>query len=140
LRAGTRSPRAAHLADRLGARGPVRVLTAGAALFGLAYLLLAFAGASLALLAVPFLAAGVAIGCVETAEHAAVASMAPTQLRGSAFGLLATVQSVGNFAASGIAGLLWTLISPAVAFGYLTGWMILATAGLLAVTRRPSRP
>ena len=40
------------------------------------------------MLALPF-AAGLAIGCVETAEHAAVADLAPTHLRGSASGLLA---------------------------------------------------
>jgi hypothetical protein len=55
------------------------------------------------------------IGCVETAEHAAVAALAPVELRGSAFGLLAAVQSFGNLAASAIAGLLWTLASPRVA-------------------------
>jgi lysophospholipase L1-like esterase len=46
----------------------------------------------------------VAIGCVETAEHAAVASFAPSNLRGSAFGLLATIQAVSNLAASVVAG------------------------------------
>jgi hypothetical protein len=73
----------------------------------------------------------VAIGCVETAEHAAVAALAPGELRGSAFGLLAAVQSFGNLAASAIAGLLWTLASPGVAFGYLMAWMALALVGLL---------
>jgi MFS family permease len=43
-----------------------------------------------------FVAAGVAIGCVGTAEHAAVAALAPVELRGSAFGLLAAVQSFGT--------------------------------------------
>jgi hypothetical protein len=42
---------------------------------------------------------------VETAEHAAVAALAALELRGSAFGLLAAVQSFGNLAASAIAGL-----------------------------------
>ena len=122
---------AGRLADRLGPRGPVRVLAAGVALFAAAYLGFAVAGPGLLALALPFLAAGVAIGCVETAEHAAVAALAPTDLRGSAFGLLATIQAAGNLAASTIAGLLWTLASPRVAFAYLTGWMLLALAGLL---------
>jgi MFS family permease len=68
------------------------------------------------LLAVAFLAAGVGIGAVETAEHAAVAALAPTHLRGSAFGVLAAVQATGNFVASAVAGLLWTLVSPHTAF------------------------
>jgi predicted MFS family arabinose efflux permease len=57
---------------------------------------------------------------------------------GSAFGLLAAVQSFGNLAASAIAGLLWTAASPAVAFGYLAGWMGLALVGLLATARSRS--
>ena len=45
--------------------------------------------------------------------------MHPSQIRGSAFGLLATVQAIGNIAASAIAGLLNTVISPSVASAYL---------------------
>jgi MFS family permease len=78
---------------------------------------------------------------VETAEHAAVAALASAELRGSAFGLLAAVQSFGNLAASAIAGLLWTAVSPRVAFGYLVAWMLLALLGLLPAARgRASAP
>ena len=75
------------------------------------------------------------IGCAETAEHAAVAHLAPEGIRGSAFGLLAAIQSVGNLAASAIAGALWTLVSPAAAFIYAAAWMALAFIGLLLVDR-----
>jgi MFS family permease len=124
---------AGRAADRRGAR---LVLAAGVALFLLAYAGLALTGASLAVLAACFVAAGAAIGCVETAEHAAVAVATPARLRGSAFGLLAAIQSVGNLAASGIAGLLWTWASPRVAFGYLAGWMVLALIGLVGAGKR----
>jgi MFS family permease len=81
---------AGRLGDR---RGAVLVLVLGVGLFGLAYAGLAAGGSSVLALAPWFLAAaGVAIGCVETAEHAAVAVLAPVELRGSAFGLLAAVQ------------------------------------------------
>jgi MFS family permease len=113
------------------ARGAVVVLAAGVGLFGLAYAGFAVGATPLLALAGCFVAAGVAIGCVETAEHAAVAGLAPQALRGSAFGLLAAIQSLGNFAASGIAGLLWTAVSPLAAFGYLAGWMLVALLGLL---------
>jgi MFS family permease len=125
---------AGRLGDR---RGAVLVLVLGVGLFGLAYAGFAAGGADVLALAPWFVAAGVAIGCVETAEHAAVASLAPAELRGSAFGLLAAVQSFGNLAASAIAGLLWTAISPRVAFGYLVGWTVLALVGLLLAGRRP---
>ncbi|MCA1680713.1 MAG: MFS transporter [Actinobacteria bacterium] len=95
-------------------RNPVQVLVAGTAAFGAAYIVLALTGASLPILAIGFILAGIGIGCVETAEHAAVASLAPEQLRGSAFGLLATVQS--------------TLVSPSAAFIYAAGWMLIALA------------
>jgi hypothetical protein len=108
----------------------------GVGLFGLAYGGLAAGATSVLTLAPWFLAAGVGIGCVETAEHAAVAARAPVELRGSAFGLLAAVQSCGNLAASAITGLLWTAASPRVAFGYLVAWMGAAVVGLLAAARR----
>jgi hypothetical protein len=69
-----------------------------------------------------------------TAEHAAVAGDAPEAVRGSAFGLLAATQSFGNFAASAVAGILWTAISPTWAFAYLAAWMIIATI-LIGTTR-----
>jgi MFS family permease len=124
---------AGRLGDR---RGGVLVLAVGVGLFGLAYMGFAVGPSGVLALAPWFLAAGVAIGCVETAEHAAVAALAPVELRGSAFGLLAAVQSFGNLAASAIAGLLWTLVSPRVAFAYLVAWMGLALFGLLLAARR----
>jgi hypothetical protein len=63
-------------------------------------------------------AAGIAISCVEMAEHHAVATLAPISLHGSAFGLLTAVQRLGNFVASTSAGILWTLFSPSRAFAY----------------------
>jgi MFS family permease len=121
---------AGRLGDR---RGAVLVLALGVRLFGLAYAGFAAGPSSVLALTPWFLAAGVAIGCVETAEHAAVAALAPVELRGSAFGLLAAVQSFGDL----VAGLLWTAVSPRVAFAYLIAWMLLALAGC-ATARRAS--
>jgi MFS family permease len=129
---------AGRLTDR---RGPWLVLAAGVSLFLVAYLGFAATGASLIVLAGFFVAAGVAIGCVETAEHAAIAVAAPARLRGSAFGLLAAIQSFGNLAASAMAGLLWTAASPSIAFAYLAGWMALSLIALAtARVPAPTRP
>jgi hypothetical protein len=46
--------------------------------------------------------------------------------------LLAIIQAGGNFAASAVAGILWTAASPTVAFGYLAVWMMFALIGLAA--------
>jgi MFS family permease len=114
-------------------RSPVQVLVGGTVAFAIAYVVLALTGASLPILAIGFILAGIGIGCVETAEHAAVAHLAPEGLRGSAFGMLATVQSLGNFVASATAGLLWTLVSPTAAFVYAATWMVLALIAFTAI-------
>jgi MFS family permease len=120
---------AGHATDRRGANA---VLGAGVAAFLTAYLGLAFAGSGLAPLTLLFAAAGIGIGLVETAQSAAVATLAPPELLGSAFGALAAIQSFGNLAASAVAGGLWTLASPRAAFLYLTGWMAVSAAALVA--------
>ena len=121
-----------RLGDR---RGNVLVLALGVLAFGVAYAGLAVGGSNIAVLALLFAAGGIAIGFVETAEHAAVASLAPADLRGSAFGMLAAVQSFGNLAASAVAGALWTAVSPRAAFLYLAGWMAVSLLALV-LTRR----
>ncbi len=121
---------AGGFSDRLGRRGPLLVTAAGVAAFLLAYLVFAVSGPGIVLLLVAFALAGIGIGCAETAEHAAVAAFAPPEIRGSAFGLLATVQAIGNVAASVVAGVLYTVASPTVAFGYLAAWMVAALAVL----------
>ncbi|MFE2719156.1 MFS transporter [Streptomyces mirabilis] len=127
---------AGRLSDHLGRRGPILVLAGGVAAFLLSYGLFTIDATTIAFLAIPFLLAGVGIGAVETAQHSSVAALAPKDLRGSAFGLLATVQSLGNLAASTIAGILWSAVSPTAAFTYLAAWMLLALAGLVWASRR----
>jgi MFS family permease len=112
-------------------RGTTVVLVVGVGLFLLSYLGFAIQSPNILFLALSFIAAGVAIGCVETSQHTAVASLASTELRGSAFGFLAAVQSFGNIVASAIAGLLWTVFSPTAAFFYLAVWMLVSLVVLV---------
>jgi MFS family permease len=125
--ASTASVPGGHAVDR---RGALAVFGAGALLFLGADAGFAFTGASLAALAVLFVLAGVAKAFAETAENAVVAAYAPEEIRGSAFGILAGIQSFGNLAASAVAGALWTLVAPEAAFLYLAAWMLLALAAL----------
>lgn len=119
---------AGRLAD---AYGPRLVFAAGVACFALAYL--AFAtGSGIVVLGAAFVLAGIGIGAAETAENAAVASLAPTELRGSAFGLLAGIQSAGDFIASAVVGLVWTLVSPTLAFGLAAALMVGSLVTMLA--------
>jgi MFS family permease len=124
---------AGRASDRRSSTG---VMALGSGLFAVAYLVLAVTGPALPSLAAGFVLAGIAIGCVETAQHSAIAEHAPAEVRGSAFGLLAAAQAFGNLAASAVAGLLWSLWDPAAAFGY-AGLLTLAGCGLLARACRP---
>lgn len=121
---------AGHLNDR---RGSALAWSFGAVAFLFAYVLLATGSAVIPILALAFVLAGVGIGFAETAQSAAVAASATSEVRGSAFGLLAALQAFGNLAASVVAGLIWTLVSPGAAFIYLGAWMLLAVVILWRV-------
>jgi MFS family permease len=123
---------AGHVTDR---RGATAVLVVGAVGALAAFTGFALAGTSVAFLAALFALAGTGKGAVETAQGAAVALLAPTELLGSAFGALAAIQSFGNLAASVVAGALWTLVSPRVAFLYLAGWMAVSAVALFVARR-----
>ncbi len=129
---------AGRAADR---RSPSGVLAVGAACFAAAYVWFAVGPSDVLVLAPAFVLAGIGIGCAETAEHAAVASLAPVELRGSAFGLLAAVQSIGNLVASTVAGVLWTTVSPWTAFAFLAAAMVVAVPLIAAAgSARASAP
>jgi MFS family permease len=115
------------------------VLAAGVAFFLLAYVGFAVGKSDLILLGFSFVAAGVGIGCIETAQHASVALLAPPDMRGSAFGVLAGIQGFGNLAASAVAGLLWSLGSGRIAFLYLAAWMVLALVGVISTNSSRQR-
>ncbi len=68
---------AGRLSDRFG---PIGILVAGVFFFLVAYLGFAVSVPSIAILVTSFIVAGLAIGCIETCEHAAVATLAPTDL------------------------------------------------------------
>ena len=117
---------AGHFVDK---RGPIPVLATAPVLFCAAFI--AFILEGLPQLAVGFVRAGIGIGCAETAQSSAVASLAPETHRGSAFGLLAAMQSFGSLAASAMAGILWTVFSPSTAFLYLALWMAIGAVAIV---------
>ncbi|MEY2569444.1 MAG: hypothetical protein QOE35_3973 [Actinomycetota bacterium] len=120
--------------------GPRPLLVAGPLLFLGGYSLFGIGTASVGLLAVAFVLAGAGTACAETAQTAAVALCAPEGIRGSAFGILAALQSVGNLVASAVVGLLWAGSSVRLAFFYADGCMVVAVILLLVLVRRHLRP
>jgi MFS family permease len=122
---------AGHAVDR---RGPRAVFAAGVVLFGLAYAGFAFSGHAWPLLLIFFAIAGAGMGLTDTAESALVARLLPDELRGSGFGLLGGVQSLGDFVSSAAVGLVWTVVSPSAAFVLAAGWMALSLAATVGLS------
>lgn len=107
--------------------GPRVVFATGAAVYVIAYGAFS-AGMNTAIgVALAFAAAGAGIGLVEPTESAVVSQLLPDRLRGSGFGVLGVVQASGDVVATVVAGLLYTLASPTLAFGYAAAWMLAAT-------------
>jgi len=123
-----------QLADRLSARG---VFASGAAVYVLGYALFAWEQHQWPVLLIGFLLSGLGIGFAETAESTVVAQLLPEHLRSNGFGVLGLVQSIGDLGATLVAGILWSVFSPTVAFLYAATWMALSVSasGLL----RPRR-
>lgn len=124
-----------HLIDRVG---PRLVFAIGAVLYVLAYAGFAIQWHDWPPLLIAFTLAGSGIGLAETAESALVAGMLPDHLRGTGFGLLGGVQSVGDFLSSALVGLLYVVVSPAVGFAYAAAWMAASVMGS-ALLVRPRR-
>jgi MFS family permease len=124
---------AGHVVDR---RGPRLVFGAGVFLFGLAYAGLALSAHGWPLLLVFFAVAGAGLGLTDTAEAALVARLLPDELRGSGFGLLGAVQSLGDFVSSAAVGLVWTAVSPSAAFVLAAAWMALSVVAIAVSPRR----
>lgn len=123
-----------QVADRIGTH---TVFAAGAGVYVGGYLIFAAGPHAWPALLVGFVLAGIGIGFAETAESTVVARGLPDHLRSNGFGVLGLIQALGDLGSTVIAGLLWSLVSPTVAFSYLTAWMIasLLASGLL----RPDR-
>jgi len=120
------------LSDRVGRR---RILAAGYFISAIACLGTAFLTADFLVLVPLFLLAGFFTAVTDTIEGTAAADLLPPESRGTGFGVLQTVNGIGDFASSAIVGALWALISPVVAFGYAA---ILSAVGgfiLLYLTR-----
>jgi MFS family permease len=108
-----------------------RVLAVGYSLAVIPAVALMLPGDSLMKFAVAFAFSGVYMGVWETLENASAATVLPSQLRGVGFGVLATVNGVGDFLSSVLVGLLW-VVAPIwamtfVAVSALVGSAIIAT-------------
>jgi MFS family permease len=106
---------AGWLADRFDKRV---LLAVGYLLAGLMAMSVVFFSMNLLVLAIVFSLGGVYVAIEETLEDSLCAELVSESQHGMAFGTLATVNGIGDFASSLTVGFLWTTLGTKVAFGY----------------------
>ena len=117
------------LADRFGKRGLLALGYLLAALMGIGWMV---TGPSVWTLGLLFVLGGMFLAAEDTLEGALAADLLPAPVRGTGYGVLATVNGVGDFLSSIVVGLLWTAFNPAVGFAYAT---VLFMAGAVVIFR-----
>jgi MFS family permease len=120
---------AGWLADRFSKN---LVLASGYALAAVMTLLIIALPASVWILGAVFVLGGIYVGIEETLEDSLCAELVDEAHHGMAFGVLATVNGIGDFVSSAIVGLLWSVAGTTIAFSYST---TLFTAGAVLMAR-----
>jgi len=123
---------AGWLADRLPKPS---VLSAGYGLAAAMALLICLAPMTPWTLGLVFLSGGIYVAIEETLEDSLCAELVGPEQHGMAFGVLATVNGVGDFLSSIIVGALWTTVGVSAAFGYSA---VMFAAGAILVLRLPA--
>jgi MFS family permease len=112
------------------------VLAFGYALAAVMALLIVAVPMTIGLLGIIFVLSGIYVAIEETLEDSFCAELVGEEHHGMAFGVLATVNGVGDFLSSIVVGVLWTAFGTTAAFGYSA---VLFTLGALLVLRtRPA--
>ena len=116
-----------HLADRFR---PERLLVVGYAFGAVTAVLAAVATPALPVLVALFLAAGLTLAFEDTLEGMIAAVEVPAGIRGTGFGVLASVNGVGDMVSSTLVGVAWSVWGPGAAFGIAA---VLCAAGTLVL-------
>ena len=111
-----------------------RYLAAGYAVAVVTFTGFLFAISSILWFALCFALAGIFIAWEDTMERVAVRDYVEDSIAGTAFGLLGTVNGIGDFSSSIIVGALWTTIGPKWGFAYA---VIVGLAGMIIMAKTP---
>jgi MFS family permease len=118
---------AGALGDRIGKRG---LLAAGYLVATITFAGFIFEPPTILVLVILFGLAGIHQAVQQSLEKSLAAELLPANARGSGFGVLATVNGVGDLVSSVVVGALWSSVSPNAGFLY-AGVLTLAGAGLI---------
>lgn len=116
------------LADRVGKRA---LLAFGYLLATIAFAAFLFAPPTVPALAVMFALAGVHSGIQASVEKSLAAEILPSRSRGSGYGVLATVNGIGDLVSSVVVGALWSSVSANAGFLYAGAFTLLGAILIL---------
>ena len=112
------------------------LLAAGYSLAGVMTILIIVLPVSIWSMAAVFIVGGIYIAMEETLEDSLCAELVDESHHGMAFGVLATVNGIGDFISSVVVGVLWSAFGTGVAFGYSAALFFLGA--LLVLRVRPA--
>ncbi|HWF18798.1 MAG TPA: MFS transporter [Verrucomicrobiae bacterium] len=118
------------LADRIQKN---YLLAAGYSMAAAMSLCIIFLPANVGTLALIFILGGTNVALEETLEDSFCAELVDEPHHGMAFGVLATVNGVGDFASSIIVGALWNTVGTTAAFGYSAALSLLGAFLVLRI-------
>lgn len=125
---------ASVLSERLGAG---RLLSIAFAIFTIVAVIIATASASISAVVIAFALAAVGVAIVEPMEGTFATQLLPAERRGTGFGVLASVNGIGDFISSAGVGVLWQAFGPAAAFGSAAALCGVGTVLLLPLAFSP---
>ena len=124
-----------HLADRMGKN---LILAFGYAVACLMFLGLMFAKGNILFLAVIFVLGGLSIAIEDALERALAGDLLSSEIKGTGYGALASLNGIGDLFSSFIVGALLSVGSPPLAFGYCLILSALGTLGMLRIQHSPA--
>ena len=124
---------AGYFADRISKRN---LLALGYVVFALACIASIFETPNYLILGTIFVLAGLQAAIVDTIEKTYASEILGNSPKGTGFGVLQTVNGIGDFASSTLIGLLIVFLSPALGFGVVATVAVVACIILLVTMKR----
>jgi len=121
------------LSDRIGRKRLLAFL--GFFLFGVTSLGFVYA-ADMYSFTLLFVLSGISAATYTALEKAYTADLLPSSMRGTGYGVLQTIDGLGDFVSSFVVGTLWVLASPTFAFFYAAFLSFVSTLLLLGLVRK----
>jgi len=121
------------LSDRMGRKSLLALF--GFFLFGITSVGFIYA-ADLYFFTLLFILSGISAATYTALEKAYAADLLPSNMRGTGYGILQTIDGIGDFVSSFVVGIIWALISPELSFVYAASLSFVSTLLLLGLMKK----